>query len=156
MAFLTGLKSRLHALTIGLPVPQLPKTAADGTPSDATVVLVLTRVVVDRRQRREFDRQNGLVMSGMGQHQGLLGYAARKELFGNQGWTMSVWADDAARDKFVRSPIHREAIAKSMSALRTVELKRLTVARNALPTTWKAVYRLLSDSTGLRVHTPRF
>lgn len=113
-------------------------------------MLVLTRVVLDTSQRQEFDRQNGLVMASMGSHPGLLGYAARKQIFGNQGWTMSVWANDEARAAFVRSAVHREAIAKSLPALRGVELKRMTVARKDLPVNWDQVLRMLADPEGLR------
>lgn len=143
-ALLSAVAMLLDGCAIGLPVPQVPAGADD------PVVLVLTRVVVDDTQRAEFDRQTRRVMASMGQHPGLLGYAARRELFGSQGWTMSVWANDESRAAFVRSAVHREAIAKSMPALITVELKRLTVARKDLPADWDAVLRLLADPEGRR------
>lgn len=144
VALLSALTTLLKACTIGLPVPQIAARA------DETVVLVLTRVVVDTKQRAEFDRQNRRVMDSMSRHPGLLGYAARRELFGDQGWTMSVWVDDEARAAFVRAAVHREAIARSMPALVAVELKRLTVARKDLPTDWDAVLRLIADPEGRR------
>lgn len=138
----------LAGCAIGTPWPRL----APATPAAAeeTVVLVLTRVVVDTKQRAEFDRQNSLVLASMKQHPGLVGYAARRQLFGNQGWTMSVWASDEARAAFVRSAVHREAMLKSQPALLAVELKRLTVARKDLPADWDVVLRLLADPEGLR------
>lgn len=144
VALLSALTMLLKACAVGLPVPQVSADA------DAPLVLVLTRVVVDGAQRAEFDRQTRRVIASMDQHPGLLGYAARRELFGNQGWTMSVWADDASRAAFVRSAVHRQAIARSLPALITVELKRLTVPRRELPTDWDAVLRLLADPEGRR------
>ncbi len=148
VGLLAALSLWLNACAIGTAWPQLaPESAAA---ADETVVLVLTHVVVDAKQRAEFDRQNSRVLASMGRHPGLLGYAARREVFGNQGWTMSVWASEAARSAFVQSSVHREAIAKSLPALVTVELKRLTVARKDLPSDWDAALRLLADPVGLR------
>lgn len=144
MTLVASLALLLKSCTVGLPVPQVTADA------EAPVVLVVTRVVVDTAQRAEFDRQTRRVMASMDQHPGLLGYAARRELFGNQGWTMSVWTDDASRAAFVRSAVHREAIARSLPALITVELKRLTVPRTELPADWDAVLRLLADPDGRR------
>jgi hypothetical protein len=50
----------------------------------------------------------------------------------------------------VRSPVHREAIAKSLSALRIVELKRLTLARKDLPADWDQAKLMLANPNGLR------
>jgi hypothetical protein len=145
---LSTLAALLNACAIGTPWPRLAPVSAGA--ADDTVALVLTRVVVDAKQRGEFDRQNRRVLASMDQHAGLVGYAARRQLFGNQGWTMSVWLNDEARAAFVRSAVHREAIARSMPALLTVELKRLTVARKDLPADWDAVLRMLADPDGRR------
>ncbi len=138
----------LGGCAIGTPWPRL--ACGSGDDCNQTVVLVLTRVVVDTQQRHEFDRQNSRVLASMGSQPGLIGHAARRQLFGDQGWTMSVWADDEARVAFVRSAVHREAIAQSLPALRAVELKRMTVARKDLPANWDAVLRLLADPDGRR------
>ena len=148
MLVLTAALLVLTGCAISTPWPRPALAGADR--SDDLVVLVLTRVVVDPEQRGEFDRQNSRVMASMNSHPGLIGYAARRELFGDQGWTLSVWANDEARAAFVRSAVHREAIAKSLPALRGVELKRLTVARKDLPANWDQVLRLLADPDGRR------
>jgi heme-degrading monooxygenase HmoA len=138
----------LNGCAIGTPWPRF--AAPSPEQAQESVVLVLTHVAVDTKQRREFDRQNSRVLASMGSHPGLIGHAARRQLFGDQGWTMSVWASDEARAAFVRSAVHREAIARSMPALRTVELKRLTVARKDLPADWDQVLRMLADPDGRR------
>ena len=138
----------LQGCAIGTPWPRLSVPSPEQ--AQETVVLVLTHVVVDTQQRREFDRQNSRVLASMGSHPGLIGYAARRQLFGDQGWTMSVWASDEARAAFVRSAVHRETVTRSMPALRTVELKRLTVARKDLPADWDQVLHMLADPEGRR------
>jgi hypothetical protein len=106
----------LTGCAIATPWPRLMPPSAEQGNED--VVLVLTRVVLDASRRQEFDRQNSAVLASMGTHPGLLGYAARKQVFGGQGWTMSVWANDESRAAFVRSAVHRDAIARSLPALR--------------------------------------
>jgi heme-degrading monooxygenase HmoA len=145
---LTLVLAALNGCAISTPWPRPLPLSADL--SDEPVVLVLTRVVVNPAQRSEFDQQNGRVMASMGSQPGLIGYAARRQLFGDEGWTMSVWANEEARAAFVRSALHREAIAKSLPALRSVELKRLTIARKDLPTDWEQALRLLADPEGRR------
>ena len=148
MLMLSFLMVWLGGCAIGTPWPRVaPHSAEQG---NETVVLVLTRVVVDTRLRREFDRQNSRVLASMGSQPGLIGYAAQRQLVGDQGWTMSVWANGEARAAFVRSAVHREAIAQSLPALQAVELKRMTVARKDLPANWDAVLRMLADPEGLR------
>ncbi len=149
LGLLTLLLVWLGGCAIATPWPRIAATPDGG---DEKVVLVLTHVVVDPKQRSEFDRQTGKVLASMSSHPGLIGYAARRQLFGNEGWTMSVWASDEARAQFVRSAVHREAIAKSMPALVTVELKRLTLARTDLPADWDQVLSLLADPAGRRTY----
>ena len=113
---------------------------------------MLTHVTVDKKQRREFDRQNRRVLASMGDHPGLIGYAARRELFGDQGWTMSLWADDEGRAAFVRSAVHREAVERSMPALRTAKLKCLPIARRDVPADWDQALRMLAEPEGRSNH----
>ena len=148
LLMLTAALLALSGCAISTPWPRLAPAQAER--GDDVVVLVLTRVVVDPERRSEFDRQNSRVMASMGSHPGLIGYTARRELLGDQGWTLSVWANDEARAAFVRSHVHREAIANSLPALRGAEFKRLTVARKDLPANWDQALRLLSNPEGRR------
>jgi len=102
---LTGL---LAGCAISTPFPR--GTAPAGA-ADDNVVLVLTRVVVNTSRRAEFDRQTKSVIASTSSHPGLLGFSARRQLFGNPGWTMTVWASDEARARFVQpgQPLRRGA-----------------------------------------------
>lgn len=150
LGLLTLLLVWLGGCAIATPWPRIATTPPDV--GEQKVVLVLTRVVVDAKQRGEFDRQIGKVLGSMSSHPGLIGYTARRQLFGNEGWTMSVWASDEARAQFVRSAVHREAIAKSMPAVVLVELKRLTLARKDLPVDWDQALSLLAVPEGRRTY----
>lgn len=151
IAVLGVLSSALGACAIATPFPRL--AVDDSAPPDETeLVLVLTRIVVDTGQRAEFDRQTRLVIDSMPSHPGLLGYSARRELFGNHGWTLSIWRDDAARERFVKSAVHQRAIEESRPAMIRVELKRLQVRRADLPQDWASALRMLDDPEGLRTY----
>lgn len=141
------LSSLMTGCAISTPFPRGMAHAAAG---QGEVVLVLTRVVVDTGQRAEFDRQTARVIASMPSQPGLLGFSARRQLFGNTGWTMSVWANDDARARFVQTAVHQEAIAKSLPAVVTVELKRMTVARQDIPKDWAQAIALLDEPTGRR------
>lgn len=135
---------------IGTPFPRWQATTT--AEHDQQVVLVITRIVVNPGKRREFDRQTSLVINSMPSHPGLLGYSARRELFGDQGWTISVWTDDEARRNFVRSAVHRQAIQQSESAIVTVELKRLTLSQSALPNNWASALALFDAPANKRTY----
>ena len=148
MPIVAAMLTALSACAISTPWSRLlPAPAERG---DDVVVLVLTRVVVDTSQRQAFDHQNSRVLASTGTHPSLIGYAARRQLFDDQGWTISVWATDEARAAFLRSAVHREAIAQSLPALRAVESKRLSIARKDLPADWDQVLRMLADPEGRR------
>jgi heme-degrading monooxygenase HmoA len=145
---LSFLASLFSACAISTPFPsQLP---LDPATEGEAVVLVLTQVLVKSRDRAEFDRQNAKVLASMRSHPGLLGYSARRELLGSKGWTMTIWATDEARDNFVRSAVHRTAIARGMPTVVDAEFKRLKVLRRDLPKNWTEVLALLDQPEGRR------
>jgi hypothetical protein len=89
--------------------------------------------MVDAKQRTEFGGQNCRVLSGMGMHAGLVGYAARRQALGSHGWTANLWANEEARATFVQSVVHRVAGGIGKPAPQKVQLNRMTSAREGLP-----------------------
>jgi heme-degrading monooxygenase HmoA len=137
----------LGGCAVSTPYPRLSAPDAGGNES---VVLVLTRIVVDVDQRDEFDRQTKRVIDSMPQHPGLIGFSARRQLFGSEAWTMSVWASEEARAAFVRSSVHQQAMRQSQAAIVGVELKRLSLPRQQLPGNWAQALALLDQPEGRR------
>ena len=140
----------LGGCAISTPFPQLKE--APGVGSEEKVVVVLTHIVVDSNQRNEFDRQTRRVIDSLPSQRGMLGYSARIQLFGNEAWTMSVWAEDTDRAGFVRSAVHQEAIVKSAPAIVSIQLKRLTLARKNIPESWPRALELLAEPSDLRTY----
>ena len=144
----------LAGCAVSTPYPRLNTENSDNIADRAAdpVVLVLTRIVVNSNARSEFDRQTARVIGSMASHPGLIGYSARRQLFGDEAWTMSVWASNEARAQFVRSQVHKEAMEISKEAIVTVESKRLTVARKNLPGNWVRALEMLADPADLRTY----
>lgn len=140
----------LAGCAISTPFPRIPP--APGKGADEDVVLVLTHIVVDTGRRAEFDRQTRRVIDSMPGHAGLLGFSARRQIFGNEGWTMSVWASDEARARFMGSAVHQAAIGRSRPAIVTVRIKRLSLSRADLPGDWGRALEMLAQPEGVRVY----
>ena len=140
----------LGACAISTPFPRLKD--APGAGANDKVVVVLTHIVVNSNQRSEFDRQTRRVIDSLPSHSGMLGYSARRQIFGNEAWTMSVWASDADRAGFVRSAVHQEAIAKSAPAIVNIQLKRLSLTRKDVPAGWPRALELLAQPSDLRTY----
>lgn len=139
----------LGACAISTPFPRLKMSGAG---ADDQVVVVLTHIVVDSNQRSEFDRQTRRVIDSLPSHSGMLGYSARRQIFGNEAWTMSMWASDADRAGFVRSAVHQEAIAKSAPAIVNIQLKRLSLTRKDVSAGWPRALELLAEPGDLRTY----
>jgi len=124
-------------------------TAPDAAAPDpsAPVVLVLTHAVADPDRRAAFDEHTRRVAAALPSQAGLIGYALRRELLGNEAWTMTVWRDEAARAAFVASPLHQAAIAAGLPGLVKVRFRRMSLPAGALPIGWSDALRLLDEDS---------
>lgn len=145
---LTYLLTLITGCTIGTPWPRMEHQSADD--GDQVVVLAVTHVIVDPDRRGLFNRANRRVLASMQGQPGLLGYAASRQIFGNEGWTMSIWEDDEARAQFVASPVHLDAMRQSQSAVVRVTTRSMAMARKDLPGDWdEALLRLTEPDNQL-------
>lgn len=112
---------------------------------DGTVVVALTRGVLDGARRGPFDRSTGDVAGGMNDVPGLVGFSFRRELLGDVVWTMSVWEDEASLRAFVRSPLHREAMREGRAATEEFLFHSFTVPAAEIPIPWSRAEALLAE-----------
>ncbi len=121
-----------------------PSGQAVGAPDDRVVVGV-THVVVgkDGRRAKTFWSNVWKVKGSLEARPGFLGASLRRQLFGNQAWTMTVWEDHQSLDAFVRHAVHRSAMKEGMPALVKARFARIEVARDEIPISWKRAERLL-------------
>ncbi len=113
-----------------------------------SLLLVITYIETgtDSAKNRVFWRHVRHVFTTMEQHDGLVGYAVRRELFGNKGWTISVWQDEESKKKFVDSKPHREAIKNGLPALTKTIFISLPINAKQLPMKWHEIDKIVSDS----------
>jgi hypothetical protein len=131
----------LGACSISMPFTYAP-SAKKGLPQDRLQVSI-THATLHPDKRGIFDEQTMLVYREMDQQAGLVAYAIRRELFGNQVWTVSVWRDHESRMKFFMSDVHQRAIYMSQDAIETVRYKRVEMQRSELPLGWDKVKQML-------------
>lgn len=133
---------------ISTPYPRISQAPAGV--ADSSLVVVVTHITLNTAERAEFDRQTRRVVASLPSQPGLVGYSVRRELLGNQAWTLTVWDAEEVRQNFVSSAVHREAMGKSAAAIAAVQFKRVTLPRNQVPADWDAALQLLAQPGDLR------
>jgi quinol monooxygenase YgiN len=119
------------------------KTVAAPPDSSATVVVALTWASLDPQRRAVFDRYTNRLVETLPQQPGLLGYSVRRELLGNEVWTMTVWSSDEARRNYVYSPLHQEAITETYGIIQRARFVRYVTTAAELPPIWPAALKRL-------------
>lgn len=132
----------LGGCAIGMPYRTVSAPPDPGAP----VVVALTWATVDPQRRASFDRYTARLLDILPQQPGLLGYSVRREVFGNEAWTMTVWSSDEARRAFVHSPLHQEAILESYAAVTRTRFVRYVASPAELPPRWDDSLRRLQAS----------
>lgn len=82
----------------------------------------------------------------LGQQPGIVGYAVRRQFFGNEVWTMTIWRDEASRARFVASQMHRDGIAAGSKAVRQGRFVRIEIPAAEAPIPWSRALTLLESS----------
>jgi hypothetical protein len=123
------------------------RTSDSGKDPDRLVLVALTHVVLDSDSPHKdlFWDYVFRIEGDLPKISGAIGHSIRKRLFADEGWTMSVWEDEASMNNFVRSGIHNEAVEKAGGALKLVEYARVKLPRSKIPPSWDEVERLLLE-----------
>jgi heme-degrading monooxygenase HmoA len=143
----------LFTLTAGctLAKPYVDTSDRAGSPA-GDVVVVVTHAVIDNQERAPFDAYVHRLSDAMDsrKYDGLLGFSIRKILFGDEVWTLTVWRDEASLRGFMRSGMHREAIAAAPGAVLSLRSRHFTRAADAPPITWAEAIAKLEQREGER------
>lgn len=114
------------------------------------VVVAITHVVVKPEHKSEFFRETSNVADAISKSPGLVGYSVRRELLGNQGWTVSVWRDEDSLRRFVYTPEHMRAMSRGEHALKSSEFYRVKVPTESLPLDWSRILALMQTQKDVR------
>ena len=107
------------------------------------VLLVVTRGDIETGAANDFANDLRAVLDTMNQHDGLIGYAVRKELFGSRVWTKSVWTDRASMERFVQSAAHRKAMASGSIVRGSFISAAAFIDASLIPPSWTEAERML-------------
>lgn len=107
------------------------------------VVVVITQAQLGRADRGEFDDHTRRVIRDLPNHEGYIGHSVRTRVLGDEVWTMTVWRDEAAMERFVTSPVHSAAIRAGLPAVRRAKFVRESWPAWAVPPTWGQALRRL-------------
>ena len=149
---LVGIVSMLTLLGLAMATPLRGPgyDANDGltmAANDEVVVAVTSaRYTNSRGSRRSFWKHVETVERSLAQQPGFIAFSKRREILGNEAWTMTVWTDEASLDAFVRRTPHIAAMRDAGTLLETAGFVRFRVDASALPVRWEdALARLESD-----------
>ena len=125
--------------------PGVESRTGEMTDEAETVFVGLTHAVLvdDPRLRSTFWSHVGKVEESLSGHPGFVGYSKRKQLFGNEAWTMTIWTDEKSLNDFVESEVHQTAIRDSIKALDSTTFARIELKREEIPLSWKYAMQIL-------------
>lgn len=132
----------ISSCKIGTPWEEIKSNNFD---SEEEVVVGLTYVEVgeDSTKNKIFWKSTFALKNKLKDYPGYIGGSIRKEIFGNKGWTMSVWKDEESLEKFVYGDRHQAAIEEGSPALIKTKFARIKVKRKDIPLSWDKVEELL-------------
>ena len=132
---------------IPVSVPYRRVASENVVPSGQTVVVALTSTTFERPARRRFFARTREVMQDLPNHDGLLGYAVRFEIFGTRAWTQSVWRDEAAMKRFATARVHRGAQRDGEEILQSVRSLTVVVPVERVPLKWREARKLIDGAS---------
>ena len=121
--------------------------AREGVTIEGTgpVIVAMTKAVLreDRARQSDFWDNVFRVERSLSKQPGLIGYALRRELFGPNTWTMTVWASEASLNAFMIGEIHQTAIREGLPALSSTRFVRFEADREEIPVAWDRAIDIL-------------
>ena len=111
------------------------------------VTIAITQAVLkdDGTQRKSFWNQVSSVETSLANQPGLIGYSLRRELIGDNSWTLTAWVDEDSLRAFIEDVAHQDAIRDARGALMQARFVRTTLSRADLPLSWTTALEILEQ-----------
>ena len=121
--------------------------ALDTLSPESVVVVGITHVTTgnDSEKNDIFWENTYAVVDALPTHNGYLGHKVRKQIFGNEGWTMTVWKDEESLNNFVRGDRHSTAMQNGLDAVAKARFVRFTTKRSAIPLGWDEAEKMMTE-----------
>lgn len=134
IAIVVALVIGARFLTIGFPF-NTRKVYSDE--NEGSFLAVATYGEIETGKGRRFFSELEASMDSLSESEGLVGYAARKQLIGPKVWTISVWESEDALQNFLRSKAHRNASRNGTIIPGSFRSSFFEVQASDLPVSWK-------------------
>ncbi len=144
LLLLSGL-TLFTACSYTAPYRRIATAQSLGIRPEQKVIVTLSEVEHRPGQRKPFFTDTKRVLADLPNHEGLLGYSFRFQLFGAKAWTMTAWRDKASRDDFVLSPIHYAAMKNSRVTSHKMKFVTIETSVKDLPLDWKEALQRLES-----------
>lgn len=109
------------------------------------VLVALTYGRLDTEQTATFRAHMKKVLADLPTREGLIGFAVRKQIFGDEVWTMSAWTDEAALEAFVYARPHQEAAQSDTIPMDKTVFARRWLPADELPLSWERAQAILAE-----------
>jgi hypothetical protein len=135
----------LTACSYTAPYRRVATAQSLGLSPEQKVIVTISEVEHRPGQRKPFFTDTKRVLADLPNHEGLVGYSFRFQIFGAKAWTMTAWKDQASRDDFVLSPLYYAAMRNSRVTAQKMKFLTIETSLKDLPLAWKdALQRLES------------
>jgi heme-degrading monooxygenase HmoA len=118
-------------------VPATPWNSLQPPEPEREYVVVLTFLPVRWSRLPRFIGYVRRIQKQLDRADGLIGYSLLARPLRSRYWTLSVWQDEAAVQRFVAQSPHRDAMAELPHDLSGFKTTRWTVVGAALPPRWE-------------------
>lgn len=111
------------------------------------VVVALTEVEIHGSLLNQltFWRRVSSVRSNIESNNGYLAGSIRREIFGSNAWTMTVWKDEDSIDNFIYSQEHERAMKEGAPAVKKGRFFRIRKQWRELPLAWEEAINLVHE-----------
>jgi len=118
------------------------------------VIVGITHVTLNENNegRRAFWTQTSNVVNSLEGQTGYLGHRVRRDLLGDEGWTMTVWENESALQGFVRSPEHIQAIRKGVIGVKEARFVNVSLPIESLPISWEDAEIIMDEKGRTRAY----
>lgn len=116
-------------------------------PDNTKVIVGVTNVITgdDSKKNKLFWHHTMRVVNSLTSNDGYLGHKIRKQIFGHEGWTMTVWRNEESLNSFLKGDIHRQAMQNGLDAVKEGRFVRFSIEKSKIPISWKEVEKIMNE-----------
>lgn len=119
-------------------MPELPwKSVAQPVPDREYAAILTYLPLKSFSTLPQFFYYTGRIQSQLKSAPGLIGYSLVAHVLAKRFWTLSVWEDEAALERFVRQQPHRQAMIRLRRDMGDSAFTRWKLNGAAVPPSWR-------------------